>query len=149
MNRTGGGLRLSAGPACWVAQIHCSSSPLKRKGTVFGEQCTCYTACTCPGCPSCDPTCEHTCASTCGQTCWETCDDDTCWSCARTCANFGCTKYPALYLVARPFVDISSEAPGERPADRLLDCEAVDTEKPEPKSGAPAMAGGGGMGDMC
>ena len=30
----------------------------KPKGTVFGEQCTCYTNCTCPGCPTCDATCR-------------------------------------------------------------------------------------------
>jgi chaperonin GroEL len=33
-------------------------------------------------------------------------------------------------------------------AGLLLTTEAVVTEKPEPKSGAPAMPGGGGMGDM-
>lgn len=31
------------------------------KGTVFGEQCTCYTVCTCPGCATCDATCPQTC----------------------------------------------------------------------------------------
>lgn len=53
------------------------------KGTVFGEQCTCYTHCdTCPGCPSCDPSCVATCLYTCddvsclgGDTCGYTCDD--------------------------------------------------------------------------
>ena len=30
-------------------------------GTVFGEQCTCYTNCTCPGCPTCDASCNGTC----------------------------------------------------------------------------------------
>jgi hypothetical protein len=44
-----------------------------RAGTVFGEQCTCYTNCTCPGCPSCDATCPLTCDYTCEYTC-ETCD---------------------------------------------------------------------------
>ncbi|HEV7588055.1 MAG TPA: hypothetical protein VGO40_07965 [Longimicrobium sp.] len=34
----------------------------KPKGTVFGEQCTCYTNCTCPGCPTCANTCPDTCA---------------------------------------------------------------------------------------
>jgi chaperonin GroEL len=33
-------------------------------------------------------------------------------------------------------------------AGLLLTTEAVVTEKPEPKSGAPSMPGGGGMGDM-
>ena len=43
----------------------------KEKGTVFGEQCTCYTNCTCPGCPTCD-TCGDTCDMTCpnGMTCY-------------------------------------------------------------------------------
>jgi hypothetical protein len=45
----------------------------KAKGTVFGEQCTCYTQCTCPGCPTCDNTCAYT------------CDDATCPACP-TCA---------------------------------------------------------------
>jgi hypothetical protein len=50
----------------------------KPKGTVYGEQCTCPTACTCPGCPSCDDTCADTCA--------DTCDDDTCaYSCDGGC----------------------------------------------------------------
>jgi hypothetical protein len=60
----------------------------KRKGTVFGEQCTCWTQCgqnTCPGCPTCDNTCAGTCPYT--------CDDNTCISCANTCANGGCTRY--------------------------------------------------------
>ena len=43
-------------------------------GTVFGEQCTCYSDCTCPGCPTCDGTCP--------QTCPQTCDDA---SCAGSC----------------------------------------------------------------
>jgi hypothetical protein len=48
----------------------------KEKGTVFGEQCTCQTVCTCPGCPTCD------------QTCPQTCDDYSCaWSCNGTCAG--------------------------------------------------------------
>jgi hypothetical protein len=46
----------------------------QEKGTVFGEQCTCQTNCTCPGCPSCDYTCAHTCEQTCDNTCGqETC----------------------------------------------------------------------------
>jgi hypothetical protein len=66
------------------------TTPAERpKGTVFGEQCTCYTQCTCPGCPTCDGTCPNTCANTCDDpscagTCGATCD----WSCggAGTCA---------------------------------------------------------------
>jgi hypothetical protein len=62
----------------------------KAKGTVFGEQCTCYTNCTCPGCPSCYESCNGTCGDTCPATCAYTCDDvscaDTCWeTCDYTC----------------------------------------------------------------
>jgi hypothetical protein len=47
----------------------------KERGTVVGEQqCTCYTVCTCPGCPTCDATCAYT------------CDDQTCPACP-TCAD--------------------------------------------------------------
>jgi hypothetical protein len=54
------------------------------KGTVVGEQlCTCWTVCTCPGCPTCDATCPATCAYT--------CDDQTCAdSCEGTCAGRTC-----------------------------------------------------------
>ncbi len=51
----------------------------QEKGTVFGEQCTCYTQCnTCPVCPTCAATCaytcdDYTCIDTCGRTCWDTC----------------------------------------------------------------------------
>ncbi len=77
-----------------------TTSVRKEKGTVFGEQCTCYTECTCPGCPTCDATCENTCAYTCDDascagTCGDTCDytcGDTCGpSCAKpwlTCVEF-------------------------------------------------------------
>jgi hypothetical protein len=55
------------------------------KGTVFGEQCTCYTQCTCPGCPtcyaSCNGTCDASCNGTCGASCNGTCDA----SCNGTC----------------------------------------------------------------
>jgi hypothetical protein len=57
----------------------------KPKGTVFGEQCTCYTQCTCPGCPTCDATCPATCVNT--------CDDVSCnGTCGATCntCNFSC-----------------------------------------------------------
>lgn len=61
----------------------------KSRGTVVGQQCTCYTNCTCPGCPTCDHTCPYTCPYT--------CDDNTCVSCAETCANTGCTQYRICY----------------------------------------------------
>lgn len=53
--------------------------PTSKNGTVFGEQCTCYTNCTCPGCPTCENTqCnEVTCAASCGS-CDVTCDAS-CW----------------------------------------------------------------------
>ena len=54
----------------------------KAKGTVFGEQCTCYTNCTCPGCPTCYASCNGTCDATCANTCAYTCDDA---SCAGSC----------------------------------------------------------------
>jgi len=43
-------------------------------GTVFGEQCTCRTNCTCPGCPTCDASCNGTCGGTCDASCNGTCD---------------------------------------------------------------------------
>lgn len=50
----------------------------EKKGTVFGEQCTCHTQCTCPGCPTCDYTCDDaTCHQSCGS-CEVTCDVS-CW----------------------------------------------------------------------
>lgn len=67
------------------------TSPLDRPdGTVFAEQCTCHTACTCPGCPSCGATCPYT------------CDDDTCaLSCpapGNTCA-YTCNYYETCQMV--------------------------------------------------
>ena len=71
------------------------------KGTVFGEQCTCYTQCTCPGCPTCDASCNGTCNGTCGEntcqaSCYGTCDyscGDSCNYCGTvndyTCAPYG------------------------------------------------------------
>lgn len=62
-----------------------TSGAERPKGTVFGEQCTCHTNCTCPGCPSCDYTCAFTCddatcngQATCYGTCANTCDDYSC-----------------------------------------------------------------------
>ncbi len=85
-----------------------TTSTQKAKGTVFGEQCTCYTNCTCPGCPTCDRTCPNTCAYTCDDnTCAYTCDDNTCVNCTggyscydtdccpiqETCVQTGCDMY--------------------------------------------------------
>jgi hypothetical protein len=70
----------------------------KQKGTVFGEQCTCWTQCgqnTCPGCPTCDASCNTcgascygTCGASCGATCGYTCDG---WCTVNdyTCAPYG------------------------------------------------------------
>lgn len=57
----------------------------KEKGTVFGEQCTCYTQCTCPGCPTCEESCGGTCDIECftmeGNTCvGRTCNNEPYWS---------------------------------------------------------------------
>jgi hypothetical protein len=66
-----------------------TSTTVREKGTVFGEQCTCWTNCTCPGCPTCDNTAcgQHTCGVSCNGTCDFTCelgcgysgDDPTCF----------------------------------------------------------------------
>ena len=66
------------------------------KGTVFGEQCTCYTACTCPGCPTCPATCY---VAGDGNTCEHTCAAEyTCDTCMQTCANWKtCTGAQACY----------------------------------------------------
>jgi len=45
-----------------------------KAGTVFGEQCTCYTNCTCPGCPTCDASCKGTCDASCNGTCNASCN---------------------------------------------------------------------------
>jgi hypothetical protein len=68
-----------------------TSASEKPKGTVFGEQCTCYTQCTCPGCPTCDASCNGTCDATCAYTC----DDATCVACSNdscydTCGGYTC-----------------------------------------------------------
>jgi hypothetical protein len=77
----------------------------KEKGTVFGEQCTCYTQCTCPGCPTCYNTCAYTCddqtcpaCPTCAASCNGTCAGATCYdtcgaSCWDTCRPRECVDY--------------------------------------------------------
>ncbi len=87
----------------------------KAKGTVFGEQCTCYTQCTCPGCPTCYATCNYTCddatcpnCPTCYASCNGTCNCPTgdCESvnyCGtqydRTCNGYGtCGIYPCKQI---------------------------------------------------
>lgn len=55
------------------------------KGTVFGEQCSCQTVCSCPGCPTCDQTCNYSCDD-------PTCVDQTCYgyTCEGSCPINGC-----------------------------------------------------------
>ncbi|HEV2736456.1 MAG TPA: hypothetical protein VGV85_16540 [Longimicrobiaceae bacterium] len=78
-------------------------------GTVFGQNhCTCYTQCTCPGCPTCDASCNGTCGGTCDAscngTCGGTCDfscGDTCYeTCGYTCQTCGGRDERGLYLCA-------------------------------------------------
>ena len=61
----------------------------KPKGTVFGEQCTCYTQCTCPGCPTCDASCNGTCAASCYGSCAVSCDFSCGGTCDALCETFG------------------------------------------------------------
>ncbi len=64
-----------------------TTRPAHKQGTVFGEQCTCYTQCTCPGCPTCDASCNGTCAGTCGEnTCVASCNG----TCAPATCRFSC-----------------------------------------------------------
>jgi hypothetical protein len=68
----------------------------KAKGTVFGEQCTCYTNCTCPGCPTCYASCNGTCGGTCGEnTCAASCNG-TCAgaTCGYSCYDTDCDCIP-------------------------------------------------------
>ena len=98
----------------------------KQKGTVFGEQCTCYTNCTCPGCPTCYATCQHcggthdvscngtcagTCEASCNGTCAGTCDascngtcDYSCDTCGGSCGvGDSCYATCALYSGCTPY----------------------------------------------
>ncbi len=76
-----------------------TTRPAAKQGTVFGEQCTCYTNCTCPGCPTCDASCNGTCDASCNGTCDASCNGtcnatcgNTCnWSCGATQCDWGYT----------------------------------------------------------
>ncbi|HET7234229.1 MAG TPA: hypothetical protein VFJ16_29720 [Longimicrobium sp.] len=75
-----------------------STTPVKRaKGTVYGEQCTCPTACTCPGCPTCDASCNGTCGGTCDASCNGTCGDScncgTVYDASCNSCYYGCYTY--------------------------------------------------------
>jgi hypothetical protein len=73
----------------------------KARGTVFGEQCTCWTYCgqnTCPGCPTCGASCNGTCDASCngtcncpsGDTCAESCYYTDCGCLPPTCQQSNC-----------------------------------------------------------
>jgi len=84
----------------------------KEKGTVFGEQCTCYTQCTCPGCPtcqnyptcdaSCNGTCAATCNGTCAASCYGTCDWTCDYTCDYSCGGYTCDTSPSPREVCQP-----------------------------------------------
>lgn len=75
------------------------------KGTVFGEQCTCYTNCTCPGCPTCDASCNGTCDASCNGTCdTACCGGETDFSCFGSCD--GCAYTEAGYAT---YGDVNQE----------------------------------------
>lgn len=71
-----------------------TAAHMEKNGTVFGEQCTCVTNCTCPGCPTCDASCGGTCAGTCEASCNGTCGN-TCNSCDASC--YGTCDYCTQY----------------------------------------------------
>ena len=81
-----------------------TTSSQKEKGTVFGEQCTCQTACSCPGCPTCDASCNGTCGGTCDASCNGTCDWS-CETCGASCGGPGdsCYQTCALYSGCTPY----------------------------------------------
>ncbi|HYW11386.1 MAG TPA: hypothetical protein VE871_05495 [Longimicrobium sp.] len=58
-----------------------TTRPAQKQGTVFGEQCTCYTQCTCPGYSTCDESCDGTCAASCNTTCNAKCNPTSYWAC--------------------------------------------------------------------
>ena len=79
-----------------------TSAPPEKRGTVFGEEYTPFTHCTCPGHPSCDgydtcqgtPSCDGVCTYTQGDpSCDITCHGRfTCEpSCDYTCDGYGAT----------------------------------------------------------
>jgi hypothetical protein len=81
-----------------VDTFHVDSAP-KQKGTVFGEQCTCYTQCTCPGCPTCDASCNGSCDATCNESCEGTCEQSCRGTCFATC-DFNCGPSEGGYSCA-------------------------------------------------
>jgi hypothetical protein len=92
-----------------------STTPAARDaGTVFGEQCTCWTNCTCPGCPTCDESCNGTCDASCNGTCDVSCGggcgtgwgewtcDNSCdggFTCDATCGGFATYPGPDQHCI--------------------------------------------------
>lgn len=75
-------------------QSFTTSDDAPARGTVHGEECTCHTNCTCPGCPTCYETCPATCWNTCDDPSCGTCDYS-CWeTCQHTCGTGICVCYP-------------------------------------------------------
>jgi hypothetical protein len=70
-----------------------TTRPAAKAGTVFGEQCTCYTNCTCPGCYTCDASCNGTCGATCDASCNGTCSNTCDGSCNGTCYDYTCHRF--------------------------------------------------------
>ncbi|HLL47579.1 MAG TPA: hypothetical protein VK399_12765 [Longimicrobiaceae bacterium] len=73
-----------------VESFATTPEPRAEGGTVFGQQCTCYTQCTCPGCPTCDASCNGTCGGTCEASCNGTCGPTCDVSCYGTCGVGTC-----------------------------------------------------------
>jgi hypothetical protein len=86
----------------------------KPKGTVFGEQCTCYTQCTCPGCPTCYASCNGTCDASCNGSCGASCDA----SCGGTC------DYACEYTAAGDTCDYTCSGYATTPDPRHQMCIA-------------------------
>jgi hypothetical protein len=80
-----------------------TTAPAKARGTVFGEQCTCYTQCTCPGCPTCDASCNGTCAASCNGTCDASCGGGCgTWDYSCDCTNDSCVYTCPGWMTAGP-----------------------------------------------
>jgi hypothetical protein len=73
--------------------------PARKGGTVFGEQCTCGTLCTCPGQNTCDVSCEGTCE---GEGCGTGVNTCFAWSCDACNTNGPCTTAQYTYCYGQP-----------------------------------------------
>lgn len=74
--------KLTLNPDTLEVQSFTTAHEAPGRGTVHGEECTCPTNCTCPGCPTCGETCPDTCQNT--------CDDNTCATCEFSCGYESC-----------------------------------------------------------